>query len=91
MCGCRDSKSTATTTTAAPSAPPLRRPPAEDVVLRYVGNISLLVKGGVSGRAYALRPGARISCDRRDVTSFVASPLFERPEPTDRSQIKGQR
>jgi hypothetical protein len=89
MCGCRGSKSTATTTAAA--APPPRRAPAEDVVLRYVGKVSLLVKGGVSGRAYALRPGARISCDRRDVTSFLGSPLFERPEPTGSSQVKGQR
>jgi len=47
-------------------------------VLRYVGKVPLLVKGGVSGRAYALRPGARVNCDRRDVPAFLASPLFER-------------
>jgi hypothetical protein len=78
MCGCRGSKSP--TTSPAPGAPPPRRPSAEEVVLRYVGKVSLLVKGGVSGRAYALRPGARISCDRRDVPTFLASPLFERLE-----------
>jgi hypothetical protein len=81
MCGCRGSKSP-TTMPAPRSAPPqsLRRPSAGDVELRYVGKVSLLVKGGGSGRAYALRPGARISCDHRDVTTFLASPLFERQE-----------
>ena len=49
-------------------------------MLRYVGKVSLLVKGGGSGRAYALRPGARISCDRRDVNTFLASPLFVMPK-----------
>jgi hypothetical protein len=84
MCGCRGSKSPTTSPAAAAprlsSPPPPRRPSAEDVVLRYVGKVSLLVKGGVSGRAYALRPGARISTDRRDVSTFLASPLFERYE-----------
>ena len=82
MCGCRGSKSTTPTkvSSSVPSAPPARRPSAEDVVLRYVGKVSLLVKGSVSGRAYALRPGARISCDRRDVKAFMGSPLFERHE-----------
>ena len=77
MCGCRGSRSR--TTAAAP--PPLssspRGPSAGEAVLRYVGKVPLLVKGGVSGRAYALRPGARINCDRRDVRAFLASPLFE--------------
>ena len=88
MCGCRGSNTQ--TTSPASSGPrlssptPPRRPSAEDVVLRYVGTVSLLVKGGVSGRAYALRPGAPISCDRRDVNTFLASPLFERP-PTSRA------
>lgn len=77
MCGCRDSKPAATLTAA--SAPARRLPSAGDVALRYVGKVSLLVKGGVSGRAYALRPGAEITCDRRDVSAFLASPLFERP------------
>lgn len=80
MCGCLGSKSV--TRSPAPSAPrgssPQRRPFADEVVLRYVGKIALLVKGPVSNRAYALRPAARISCDRRDVPSFLASPLFER-------------
>jgi hypothetical protein len=75
MCGCRGSKSP--TTSPAPSAPPPRRPPADEVVLRYVGKVALLVKGSVTSRAYALRPGARISCDRRDVATFLASPLFK--------------
>lgn len=77
MCGCRDSKSGATLPAA--SAPARRMPPAGDIALRYVGKVSLLVKGGVSGRAYALRPGAQIICDRRDVSAFLASPLFKRP------------
>jgi len=77
MCGCRGSKSP--TTSTARSAPPPRRPPADEVQLRYVGRVPLLVKGSVSRRAYALRPGGRVSCDRRDVPSFLASPLFERP------------
>jgi hypothetical protein len=52
-------------------------PPAGDVVLRYVGNISLLVKGGVSGRAYGTAAWrSEFSCDRRDVTSFLASPCL---------------
>jgi hypothetical protein len=78
MCGCGGSKFPATTTPVASAPPPPRRPAADDVVLRYLGKVSLLIKGGVSGRAYALRPGARVSCDRRDVNVFLASPLFER-------------
>jgi hypothetical protein len=84
MCGCRGSNQSATTSArSAPSvtpAPPPRRPSSDDVVLRYVGKVALLVKGSVSGRAYPLRPGARIGCDRRDVRTFMASPLFERQE-----------
>jgi len=78
MCGCRGTKFPATTPAA--SVPPARRPSAGDVGLRYVGKVSLLVKGSGSGRAYALRPGARINCDRRDVNTFLASPLFVMPK-----------
>lgn len=80
MCRCSGSRSWAPS--AAPSSPPPRRAPAEAVALRYLGTVSLLVKGAVSGRVYALRPGdARIDCDRRDVPVFLASPLFERLGP----------
>ena len=84
MCGCRGSKSStmspASSARRLTSPAPPRRPFSEEVMLRYVGKVSLLVKGGVSGRAYALRPGARISCDRRDVNTFLASPLFVMPQ-----------
>lgn len=82
MCGCRSSNSStmspASSARRLSSPPAPRRPPAGEVMLRYLGKVALLVKGGGSGRAYALRPGARISCDRRDVNTFLASPLFER-------------
>jgi len=80
MCNCRSSRSRPTSPAPAPSTPPVssRRASTEEIVLRYVGKVPLLVKGGVSGRAYALRPGARVNCDRRDVPAFLASPLFER-------------
>ena len=77
MCDCRSSRSRPTPPAPSAPAPSPRRPSADEVVLRYVGKVSLLVKGRVSGRAYALRPGARINCDRRDVPAFLASPLFE--------------
>lgn len=77
MCGCRGSQSRPPS--RAPSTPPPRRASTEVVALRYIGKVSLLVKGGVSGRVYALRPGnVPINCDRRDVPTFLASPLFER-------------
>jgi hypothetical protein len=76
MCRCSGSRSPAARATA--SAPPPRRPPAEAVALRYRGTVALLVKGAVSGRAYALRPGdARVDCDPRDAPAFLKSPLFE--------------
>ena len=77
MCGCRGSKSP--TRLPARSAPVPRQPPADEVELRYIGKVPLLVKGGVSRRAYALRPGGRVSCDRRDVPAFLASSLFLQP------------
>jgi hypothetical protein len=52
------------------------------VGLRYVGRATLLVKGAVSGRVYALRPeGGRVDCDGRDAPAFLASRLFERWSP----------
>ena len=51
-------------------------------MLRYVGKVALLVKGGGSGRAYALRraygPARRIT--KEDVNTFLASPLFVIPK-----------
>jgi hypothetical protein len=62
-----------------PSGPPPPRPPrVNDVALRYLGRVALLVKGPATGRAYALRPGTRLDCDPRDLPHFLASPLFER-------------
>jgi hypothetical protein len=62
---------------AAPASP--RGPRTNEVTLRYLGQVPLLVKGAASGRVYALRPGAaRLACDARDAPSFLASPLFER-------------
>jgi hypothetical protein len=77
MCNCRSSRSRLASISPSPPPPPPRRTATDEIVLRYVGKVPLLVKGGVSGRAYALRPGARINCDRRDVSAFLASPLFE--------------
>ena len=78
MCRCSGSRSL--TRAAAPASPPARPAPADAVALRYLGTVSLLVKGAVSGRVYALRPGfAPTDCDRRDVPAFLSSPLFERP------------
>jgi hypothetical protein len=75
MCRCGGSSSWAPT---GASSPPPRRPAPDRVGLRYLGRATLLVKGAVSGRAYALRPGGRVDCDSRDVPAFLASPLFER-------------
>lgn len=64
---------------AGPAPSPPRSPRNGEVALHYLGQVPLLVKGAVSGRVYALRPGAaRLECDARDAPSFLASPLFER-------------
>jgi len=77
MCRCSGSRSRAPAPRASP--PPPRPAPPEAVGLRYTGTLALLVKGAVTGRAYALRPGAaRQDCDPRDVPAFLKSPLFER-------------
>jgi hypothetical protein len=78
MCGCKASQFRTQSPSTAPAPPRARPAPSDDIVLRYIGKMSLLVKGRVSGRAYALRPGARINCDRRDASAFLASPLFKR-------------
>jgi hypothetical protein len=76
MCRCGGSSSWAP---AGPSSPPPRRPAPYGVGLRYLGRATLLVKGAVTGRVYALRPeGGRVDCDGRDAPAFLASPLFER-------------
>jgi hypothetical protein len=78
MCRCNGSRAAARRAAASPPPPP--RPPEPAVALRYRGKVALLVKGAVSGRVYALRPGgAPIDCDARDAPAFVQSPLFERP------------
>lgn len=54
------------------------RPGAHDVVMRYVGDAALLLKGPISRRVYALDPGTTaVNIDARDVTVFSTSPLFE--------------
>lgn len=75
MCACGGSRRWPAANGAAPPALPAR---ADAVVLRYLGQVALLVKGAVSGRVYALRPAARIECDARDVAAFLGSALFER-------------
>jgi hypothetical protein len=75
MCRCGGS----TTIARSAGGPPPPRPATRtDVALRYLGHAALLVKGPATGRVYALRPGATVPCDARDVPRLLASPLFER-------------
>lgn len=66
---------------AARSAPVERRLAQRDAAeaeLTYVGGISLLLKGPVSRRVYALSPDTpRMRVDARDLSSLVASGMFE--------------
>ena len=79
MCGCHRTRPP--TRSSGGSSPARRRTPTDTVALRYLGAVSLLVKGAVSGRVYALRSGeARLDCDLADVAAFLASPLFVRLE-----------
>jgi hypothetical protein len=79
MCGCNSTRSWPRSDVGA--SPPPRQAPADSVAVRYLGTVSLLVRGAVSGRVYALRPeDGRINCDPRDLPAFLASPLFERLE-----------
>lgn len=75
MCRCDRSRSWRAGTGAMPPPLPAR---AHEVALLYRGSVALLVKGAASGRVYALRPDSIVQCDGRDVTAFLASPLFER-------------
>ena len=60
------------------SSAPMRSAAARDVTLAYVGKNALLLKGPISRKVYALRPGMPpLPVDARDAPVFVASPLFE--------------
>jgi hypothetical protein len=55
------------------------RSSAPGVMLAYVGANAMLLKGPVSRRVYALRPGMPpLTVDARDMTAFLSSRLFSR-------------
>ena len=87
MCRCqqpiRRTRDPASVPRAAGSVPTAAR--VTGVELVYEGRAALLLKGPVSRRVYALRPGMKsLTVDTRDTEALVASGLFRRGAPAAR-------
>lgn len=79
MCRCGSASVVQSAGRLDPVAAPHSDAAGHDVTMKYLGHTALLLKGPVSRRIYALRPGRLdVQIDARDADALLVSRLFER-------------